>query len=108
MISIVSIIVRVGNRVNSGLTRIRLQLAIYFSLHRWKFAGKHGKLARRFSLPVTAHILCEWAETRSGQQLYLRKPITNSLEVFYALAFMRSTKSKRRLRHGHARRGHKT
>src|SRR5215475_1255889 len=28
-----------------GLTRIRLQLAIYFCLHRGEFAGKHGKLA---------------------------------------------------------------
>ena len=28
-----------------GLTRIRLQLAIYFCLHRGKFAGKHCKLA---------------------------------------------------------------
>jgi len=34
MISIVSRIVRVGNPVHSGLTRIRLQLAIYFCLHR--------------------------------------------------------------------------
>src|SRR5215467_8711927 len=29
----------------SSLTRIRLQLAIYFCLHRGKFAGKHRKLA---------------------------------------------------------------
>src|SRR5262249_38123495 len=28
-----------------GLTRIRLQPAIYFCLHRGKFAGKHRKLA---------------------------------------------------------------
>src|SRR5215510_15007144 len=27
-----------------GLTRIRLQLAIYFCLHRGKFAGKHRKM----------------------------------------------------------------
>jgi hypothetical protein len=33
--------------VTHGLTRIRLQFAIYFCLHRGKFAGKHGKLASR-------------------------------------------------------------
>jgi hypothetical protein len=32
-----------------GLTIIRLQLAIYFCLHRGKFAGKHGKLASSLS-----------------------------------------------------------
>ena len=32
------------------LTIIRLQLAIYFCLHRGKYAGKHGKLASLYSL----------------------------------------------------------
>jgi hypothetical protein len=29
-----------------GLTRIRRHFVVYFCLHRGKFAGKHGKLAR--------------------------------------------------------------
>jgi hypothetical protein len=36
---------RIQGYSGSQLTRIRLQVAIYFCRHRGKFARKHGKLA---------------------------------------------------------------